>query len=63
MRYCDRWVATMKSGADQGNRLLKGAWMVVILLGIVFVIQVMDYRATLDIVGTSISKVIAVSLM
>ena len=48
MRYCDRWVAMMKSGADQGNRLLKGAWMVVILLGIVFVIQVMDYRATIE---------------
>ena len=48
MRYCNRWLPTMKSGDGWENRLLKGAWLVVILLGIVFAIQVMDYRATVE---------------
>ncbi|SFA70735.1 hypothetical protein SAMN05216587_101213 [Selenomonas ruminantium] len=48
MRYCDRWLPTIKNDAGRGQRLLKGAFLVVILLGIVFVIQVMDYRATIE---------------
>ena len=48
MRYCNRWLPTMKSSADRGNRLLKGAFLIVILLGFVFAIQVMDYRATVE---------------
>ena len=48
MRYCNRWLHTMKFGDGRRNRLLKGALLVVILLGIVFVVQVMDYRATIE---------------
>ncbi|MCR5758604.1 MAG: hypothetical protein K6F95_11965 [Selenomonas sp.] len=48
MRYCSRWLPTMKSGDGREIRLLKVAWLVVILLGIVFAIQVMDYRTTVE---------------
>ena len=48
MRYHESWLSTMKSSPGLGNRGLKVALLVVILLGIFFVNQLINYRETIE---------------